>query len=100
MELLTQKNNIKNFLQGIRSYLICNSVMSLILTIFCVVPMIMGAETEFETIYDVLDLFYSRYYYTGSLLGAPTWQWHGVFMIIAGSTNYVLEKNEQSNTKV
>jgi hypothetical protein len=89
---------MKDIIGGIKSYIVCNLIMSGILTVLSAAFMLLGLPTKFNTIYDVIDMWYTRYYVTGSVLGAATLQWHAIGIVIAGATNYIWEHEDNKGS--
>lgn len=83
---------MKSMLEGMKSYIILMICISSTMTIACAAFMfIFGSDTG-KTMGDVLDTFWTKFYFTGSLFGGAAYKFHIVGLILFGLIN-LFDKN-------
>lgn len=81
---------MKEILEGMKSYIIVMLLISSIMTIVSVIFMFIFESNK--TIADVLDFFWTKFYFTGSLHGGAAYKLHIIGLIFFGLIN-LFDKN-------
>ena len=84
---------MKEILEGMKSYIIVMLLISSVMTIVSVIFMFIFGSNNGKTIADVLDFFWTKFYFTGSLHGGAAYKLHIIGLIFFGLINLFGKNN-------